>query len=217
MTQWLEKFSPDLIIYDLDGTLVNSLPDIIHAVNLMRSQLSLSSLESGYISSGIGKGRGSLMKKIMSDAPELIEQSTSLFEQCYQASNGVYSKVFPGVEPFLQKVRNKNIIQAVVTNKLTELAEILITNQGLGDYFSSISGVDTFKECKPHPMPLLEVMKSFKILPEKTIMIGDSINDVTAAKSAGVRSVGVTYGYNHGDSIASAKPDWIVDRLDELL
>ena len=214
---WLLTVSPSMIIYDLDGTLVDSLPDIVSVVNRVRTQLMLPTYDQQTITHWVGKGVSHLLVLAMADAPQRLEEATHIFYQCYEKISGCYSSVYAGVETFVRYAQLQGVLQAVVTNKPYRFAKHLLEVKGLNTYFSSVYGGDSFHERKPHPLPLLEAMKNESCLPEETIVIGDSVNDIQAARSAKVRSVGVTYGYNYGKSIQEAHPDWVVDDLRVLM
>lgn len=214
---WLSAESPSLIIYDLDGTLINSLPDIAWSVNRMREQLKLSIYDERTIAHWIGKGVSNLLNLAMSDVPHLLRDANVAFQQSYEKVSGRYSSVYSGVREFLKCAQSQGVRQAVVTNKPHRFAVHLLEEKGLLSYFSVVYGGDSLREKKPHPLPLLQVMKDLSGQPEGTIMMGDSINDIQAAKLAGIRSVGLTYGYNYGEPIHKANPDWVVDDLRALI
>ena len=214
---WLQQVSPSLIIYDLDGTLIDSLQDIASAVNQMRRLLKLSEYRETDIAMWIGKGQDHLLIQAMMDNPDLLDEGRYLYERIYSQINGRYSTVYPGVETFLQTAQSQNILQAVVTNKHQSFAEALLHKKTLHRYFTVIYGGDALPEKKPHPLPLLRVIRDCGVFPEQTVMIGDSIHDIRAAKSAAVRSVGLTCGYNHGQPVHLLSPDWTASCLNDLL
>ncbi|MGJ8521615.1 Phosphoglycolate phosphatase [Carnimonas sp. R-84981] len=215
-----------LVICDLDGTLVDSIPDLAAALD---SALS----DSGYSAAGLHKARGwvgngteMLVKRALADAHGIAEQQVNeselkqvleRFNRAYAQSPCCYSQLYPGVMRFLERLKQTHVTMALVTNKPCEFVDPVLKGTGIGDYFSLVLGGDSLPHKKPDPEPLLHVLKHFDIAAANALMVGDSRNDVRAGKAAQVATLAVSYGYNHGEPIAHSEPDWIVDALTEVL
>jgi phosphoglycolate phosphatase len=135
----------------------------------------------------------------------------------YAKHNGPDTRVFAGVYEFLAHCKSTNKKMACVTNKPEHLALQLVTHLGMDKYFSLTVGGDTFPQRKPDPTALLYCCEKFSVSTSRTLMIGDSHIDVESARSANIKVLCVSYGYNHGGPVSAAKPDWLVDDLREAI
>ena len=220
-------FTPELIMYDLDGTLVDSVPDLAISVDKMLTDLNLPVAGEEKTRLWVGNGIPSLVKRaladdFMGDQPNVVDQETfekayDRFKHHYAIEVGQHSHVYSGVREFLEAAHRKGIKQAVVTNKSELFTEKLLKLMKIDQYFELSLGGDSLDEKKPHPMPLLHAMKHFGTNTGNSLMIGDSSNDVKAARAAEVKVIGLPYGYNHGQPIETANPDRVVESLDKLL
>lgn len=207
------------IAFDLDGTLVDSLPDLIAAANAMRTELGLPPLQDARIRAHVGDGIASLVHRAITDerdgqAPhEQWEQGFRFFVQYYRAHLTVHTTVYPGVTTALGLLKALQLPLAVVTNKSERLAQPLLQELGLADDFALILGGDSLPEKKPSAMPLLHTCQAFHIQPAELLMIGDSANDVRAARAAGCPVALVRYGYADADSLQA---DLVLDSLEAL-
>lgn len=208
--------SYDAVLLDLDGTLVNSIPDLADATNAMRVELGLPQLPLDVIATYVGKGAENLVKRALSShidqAPDndLIAQGLCLFKQHYSIVNGAKSAVYEGVIEGLSHLREAGIKMAVVTNKPAEFTHPLMISCGLSGFFEHIVCGDTCAEKKPHPMPLLHACNLLQVAPSRAVMVGDSANDALAAQAASMTVLAVPYGYNEGRSVHEMKVDGIV-------
>jgi phosphoglycolate phosphatase len=146
----------------------------------------------------------------------LYELAWAHYQRHYVSINGRHSAVYPGVVEGLQVLRSHGLRLACLTNKPNAFARPLLALKGLDGYFEHAFGGDAFARKKPDPLPLIETCKALGSEPARTLMIGDSRNDAEAARAAGCPVVLVSYGYNHGEPAASAHPDAVIDRLDQL-
>ena len=218
---------PQLIMYDLDGTLVDSVPDLSISLDKMLTDLNLPEAGEENARLWVGNGIPSLVKRaltddFMGDQPGIVDDETfekayDRFKHHYDIEVGQHSALYPGVLAFLETVEAANIKQAVVTNKSELFTDKLLKLMGIDQFFQLSIGGDSLDEKKPHPMPLQHAMKHFGTDTENSIMIGDSSNDVKAAKAANVKVIGLPYGYNHGKPIESADPDLVVADLSLLI
>lgn len=218
---------PQLVIFDLDGTLVDSVPDLAAAVDRLRIRLGQPAAGEAKVRSWVGNGAAMLVKRALADSadpdkvaqtggPEL-EQARTLFDEFYQAENGRQARLYPGVNDVLEGLAGLGIPLAIVTNKPLPFTTPLLEQLGIGHWFRMIVGGECLPRRKPHPLPLLHVCERIGVQPAASLMVGDSRNDVEAARAAGMVSAALTYGYNHGEPVAACNPDWLLDDFRELL
>ncbi|ODA43283.1 Phosphoglycolate phosphatase [Thermodesulfovibrio sp. N1] len=206
----------ELIIFDLDGTLVDSCEDIKNALNYC---LKLRGLE-GFSQDEVRKMVGEGVKRLIEQAIEkrgakkdLLEELLNCFVSYYSNNIAVYTKPYPEVSDILDKLYD--IKKAVISNKLSFLTIKTLEKLNLLHYFDFVAGSDTFSQQKPSPVPILETMKKFNVSQENTLIVGDSNIDIETGKSAGIKTVAVTYGYRERELLKDA--DFIIDRFSDLL
>lgn len=214
-----------LVAFDLDGTLVDSIPDLAAAANAMRVELGLSELPREVVQGYVGDGVGVLVHRSLTASHDgvadehLWQQGLPIFMRHYAHHIAHATRPYPETEVALDLLKQLGLPLVVVTNKNELLATKLLKELNLVDYFSMVVGGDTLPEKKPSPAPLLHVAEVFGVAPEQMLMVGDSHNDFLAAKAAGCPCVGVSFGYGDVAQLSrdlATKPDWIVDRLVEL-
>ncbi|TDR73068.1 phosphoglycolate phosphatase [Paludibacterium purpuratum] len=207
------------IAFDLDGTLVDSLPDLIAAANAMRDHLGMPALQHARIREHVGDGIASLVHRAITDerdtlaAHEQWEQGFRFFVQYYRQHLTVHTTVYPGVTTALGLLKALQLPLAVVTNKSERLAQPLLQELGLADDFALIIGGDTLPEKKPSALPLTHTCQAFGVQPSELLMVGDSANDVLAARNAGCPVALMRYGYADADSLGA---DLALDTLESL-
>jgi len=192
---WGSEAPPSLVIFDLDGTLVDSLADLAASVNYMRVCFDLPMLTIEQVRNGIGKGARNLVERCLPEGDERIEAALKVFLEHNEKNLAVNSTLYPGISELLPALDGAGIAMTVVTNKNSRHSRLLLTTLGIDRYFRDIVGGDAVKNCKPSPDPLLEAIARCGATGATTVMIGDSINDFAAAASAGVRSIGCRFGY----------------------
>ena len=210
-----------LFLFDLDGTLVDSARDLYCAMNLTLTELGRPLVTEQQIRIWVGKGASQLCSCVIhhQDVDFDVQAHHHLlgrFLEIYQSNVCVDSVVYDGVLNFLETCQQKQKTLVCVTNKPYEPAVALLKALNLLDYFSLVLGGDSLTHRKPHPAPLLHAMNAFSQLPDKTIMIGDSRNDVEAARAAAIDCIVLSYGYNHGEDIQACQPQLVIDSLEEL-
>ncbi|WP_199873386.1 phosphoglycolate phosphatase [Ideonella sp. A 288] len=206
-------------IVDLDGTMVDTVGDFEVALNAMLADLGRPPIGRDFIERTVGKGSEHLIRSTLAQ----VDADASLYEPAwlryqfhYQAINGRYSTVFPGVPEGLQALVAAGLKLACLTNKPTAFARPLLVAKGLDRYFACVFGGDAFERKKPDPLPLLRTCEALGSLPARTLMIGDSRNDAQAAHAAGCPVVLVSYGYNHGEPVREVPALAWIDRIDDL-
>jgi phosphoglycolate phosphatase len=205
----------DLLMFDLDGTLADTGRDLADAVNHVRSHLNLEPLENQIIYGQVGRGvehllRSSVPQEFQSRFKELLDVFLNRYEDHLLDSTVLY----PHVKETLAYFRDKR--RAVVSNKLHRFAVSVLRGLSIEGSFDAILGGDTVAQRKPHPEPLIQMLRSFGIQPTRAVIVGDGGIDIEAGKGAGVWTCGVTYGLGKREELLEAKPDVVVNELREL-
>ena len=213
------RFTARAVLIDLDGTLVDSLPDIACAANAMRAQLGLSPLPGQHLATYVGKGIDVLVHRALTETMEdrapsdAFERGRASFNRHYACVNGNESRVYPGVRQGLDDLRGKAIPLACVTNKPRSFTLQLLKRTDLMAAFAAIVSGDDTQQKKPHGEPVLHACRLLGVAAMEATMIGDSENDVMSARAAGCRVIVVETGYNEGKSLADLDADAIVPTL----
>jgi len=197
-----------LVIFDLDGTLVDSQQDLASAVNFTRNHYGLKPLKVSEVASYLGSGINALVKSVLPSVSENeMPHATAMFKDFYSKHLADTTKEYNGVKKMLADL--KGFKKAVLSNKSENFSKDIIENLGLKEYFDEIYGGDSFDEKKPSPKPIREIMNFLSVKKENTVMVGDGVNDVLAGKTAGVRTIAVLYGYSSKEKIENLQPDFI--------
>ena len=211
-----------LVMFDLDGTLVDSVPDLAQAINTMLVQLQRQPVSEACVAQWVGNGAQVLVRRALAGGLEhaavdeaLAADALALFLAAY-ADNHHLTRVYPGVLECLQALKAQAMPMALITNKPEAFVAPLLTEVGLDGFFTWIIGGGATKP-KPDPAALFYVMQMAQVETTDAVFVGDSCNDIQAAKAAGVYSVGMRYGYNHGRPIELEEPDQVLDNLADLL
>ncbi|MFT7824112.1 MAG: phosphoglycolate phosphatase [Sulfurimonas sp.] len=214
----------ELILFDLDGTLIDSVPDLVVAVNHMLRSLEYPEYNEDMIRTWVGNGAQMLVKRALSGDvivdedldPVLFEDAFEHFMNYYGKHICVSTAAYPKVGETLRTLKKERYRLAIVTNKPYGFIAPILEALGLNGLFEFCVGGDSLPKRKPDPLPLMHVCEKLGVPVEKTIMVGDSKNDILAAQAAGMDSVGVTYGYNYGEGIDVYSPDAVIDQFSEL-
>lgn len=208
------------VLLDLDGTLLDSIPDLAHAANAMRVELGMVPLREDVIATFVGKGVDNLVRRTLAgsleaEAPEdaRYAEGRASFHRHYHLVNGDKARVYDGVIEGLKAMRAQGLKLAVVTNKPTEFTLPLLQRTGLAGFFDTVVCGDTCAAKKPEPDQVLHACATLGVTPAQSITIGDSINDALAARRAGTVVLAVPYGYNEGMDVRSLDVDGIVGTL----
>ena len=213
---------PELILIDLDGTLVDSVPDLARCVDQMMERLGRPAHGEAKVRDWVGNGverlvRRALVGQLDGEPDETdFERAYPIFLELYDRYNGERSRPYPGVEQGLAMLAKDGYRLGCITNKAARFTEPLLDALGLRDHFRICISGDTLAKKKPDPLPLLHAAEQLGIAPENALMLGDSVSDVKAARAAGFSVVCVSYGYNHGRDIREAHPDAVIDSFVEL-
>ncbi|MGB1062255.1 MAG: phosphoglycolate phosphatase, partial [Ketobacter sp.] len=212
---------PQLIAFDLDGTLVDSVPDIAVATDRMLAGIGRPAAGEEKVRGWVGNGAAQLVKRALADShePAQVAQVTQaefdpamgLFRQYYAEENGRLSRLYPGVAEVLQALYQLGLPLVVITNKPKVFADPLLRCLNIDSYFPLVLGGECLPRKKPDPMPLHTAASQLGASAHRSLMVGDSRNDVEAAKAAGWISAALTYGYNHGEPVANSEPHWLLD------
>jgi phosphoglycolate phosphatase len=217
--KWFEAW-PQLVCFDLDGTLVDSVPDIALAVDSFLVEQGQAPVGEDQVRQWVGQGAASLVKKAMSD----VGLDDALYEDCYRSFLLAYksnltqkTRLYANVLDLLKALKANHVPMALITNKPSAFVKPILDHFEISDYFSWILGADTLEEKKPSPLPLLFCAEAIEAQKDQCVMIGDSQTDSRAAISAGFKNVLVTYGYNQNVDLKSLEADLLIDDLVELL
>ncbi len=210
------------LLFDLDGTLVESFPDIAYAVNLMRNQMGMGDAREKDIRNWVGNGSPKLIERALTGdldgepESELLDRGLQMFLDYYAKNIWVNSEIYPGVVATLEQFLNDGFRMACVTNKPSRHTHALLSASGLSPYFTSVVAGDTLAQRKPDPAPLLCAAAELGLSTGQCIMVGDSVNDILAAQAATIPVLCLTYGYNQGLDLSSYHPNAMLDQFAEI-
>lgn len=208
----------DLLVFDLDGTLIDSSLDLALAVNATRAQAGLDPLSLDQVSSYVGNGAEMLIRRALGPGASDGEVTSGLlfFLRYYREHMLVHTQLYPGVREALEEWRSLGKAMAVLTNKPVVFSRDLVAGLGLGGFFARVYGGNSFETKKPDPYGLNQIMRELGAAPSRTLMVGDSSVDVVTARNAGTACAGVTFGLRPED-FKSYPPDLLVDDLRDLV
>ena len=213
---------PHMILIDLDGTLVDSVPDLAFCVDAMMARLGRPPHGEAKVRNWVGNGverlvRRALLGQLEGEPDEAdFQRAYPIFLELYRDNTSRRSQLFPGVRDGLDWLQAAGYRLGCVTNKAAQFTEPLLRDLGVRDSFEIVISGDTLPRSKPDPLPLLHAAAHFGAEPAEALMIGDSISDVKAARAAGFTIFCMSYGYNHGQDIRDYHPDAVLDSLTEV-
>jgi len=213
---------PKMILIDLDGTLIDSVPDLAFCVDAMMERLGRPPHGEAAVRNWVGNGVERLVRRALigqldgEPANEDYERAYPVFIELYRDNTSKRSVLYPGVREGLNYLKAKGYPLGCVTNKAAQFTEPLLEDLGIRHAFDIVISGDSLPRKKPDPMPLLYAAEHFGVRPAEALMVGDSVSDVKAARAAGFGIVCMTYGYNHGRDIREAAPDAVMDSMAEI-
>lgn len=210
------------VVFDLDGTLIDSVPDLAAALNVVMAQMKLPEVSPDLVLHWIGNGMEILVTRALNHhgaevSEETIQRGYQICAEAYSKISGRHSVFFPGVRMVLKSLKQAGYPLAIVTNKPSRFLPHIIEDFGLEGIFDLVLGGDCVPARKPDPSALLQVSEKWQLRPDELLMVGDSKNDIQAGKAAGTATLGLTYGYNYGEHIGLSQPDAVADTMPELL
>lgn len=213
------------IIFDLDGTLVDSVPDLAASINDMLMSLERETFSIDTIRTWVGNGAKTLVERALSGQqtisndldPQYCAQALAIFLEHYHRQACVNTYLYDGVKSSLQTLRDRGYTLHIVTNKPLEFVAPILKKLAIDSYFSMILGADSLAKKKPDPLPLIHIFQQQSIGVENCVMIGDSHNDILAANAAKMQSIALTYGYNYGEDITKHHPTIVCDAFSDIL
>lgn len=215
-------FTPELIMIDVDGTLVDSVPDLAYCIDETMKQIGLPVRGETAVRDWVGNGVIRLTERAVAndlDAPHdeaLFEKAMPIFNALYAENTSKRSMLYPGVREGVDYLKSTGIKIGCITNKAEQFTHPLLKDLGLWNDFEIVISGDTLAKKKPDPLPLLHGAKELGADPKNSLMLGDSTSDVKAARAAGFDIICMSYGYNHGADIRDSNPDVVIDSMAEL-
>ncbi len=217
MTNPLPPSATELLIFDLDGTLIDSRLDLAQSVNATRLHMGMPPLDNERVASYVGNGAPVLIRRALGEqATEAeLQEALEFFLEHYREHALDFTTVYPGVRESLARLHAAGTRLAVLTNKPVRISREILNGLGLGEYFFQVYGGNSFEFKKPNPVGVTALMAEAGVPPDGSMMVGDSSVDIRTAQNAGIRSCGVTYGLQP-ETLADPAPDLLVDRMEEL-
>jgi phosphoglycolate phosphatase len=213
---------PKMILIDVDGTLVDSVPDLAYCVDEMMKALGREPHGEAKVRDWVGNGVERLTRRALigqldgEPSDEDFAKGYPIFLDLYKDNTSKRSCLYPGVREGLDYMKSQGYLLGCVTNKDAQFTIPLLKGLGIYDEFGIVVSGDTLPVKKPDPQPLLHAATHFGVGAEDSLMLGDSKSDVTAARNAGFQIVCMSYGYNHGEDIRNYNPDAVIDSMVEL-
>jgi len=215
------RFSPRAVLFDLDGTLLDTIADLADAANLMLAELGRPARTQAEIHSFVGKGIPNLVWRCMTEGARAteaeVETAVAVFRRHYAVVNGASTTIYPGVLETLQTLRTRDLRLAVVTNKAEAFTLPLLERMEIAHYFDTVVSGDTLPVKKPDPATVRLACARLGVTPTQALMIGDSANDALAAQGAGMPVLLVTYGYSEGVPVDTIECDGLLSNAFQAL
>lgn len=211
---------PKAFIFDLDGTLVDSVPDLALALNLALQQCELKMVAEYQVREWVGNGSLKLISRALAfqkiESQSEITRLHSVFLGCYAQVLNQESVLYPDVKHLLDNIQQHNIPMAIVTNKPIQFVPDLLAAFEIDNYFSVLIGGDSLTNKKPHPMPLLHIAEQFKLDVTDMYMVGDSASDIQAANAAHMPCILLKQGYHQNVDLTQFNPLFFLDDIHQL-
>lgn len=213
---------PEMVLIDVDGTLVDSVPDLAWCVDAMMRELGMPERGEEQVRHWVGNGVERLVKRALvnqlNGEPDeaLYEKALPVFRVFYSENTSKRSSLYEGVKEALDFLKTTGVRIGCVTNKASQFTLPILEDLGVRDYFEVVICGDEVARKKPDPLPLIMAAEKLETAPQSSMMLGDSMSDVEAARAAGFQIVCMSYGYNHGEDIRDYHPDAVVDSMAEI-
>ncbi|WP_028870020.1 phosphoglycolate phosphatase [Psychromonas arctica] len=213
------------ILFDLDGTLIDSAPDLALAINHMLTSIGREPISATIIRSWVGNGASVLVQRGLSGQaqiaddldPDLLAKALAIFLEFYAQNLCIDTVTYPHVRSTLKILKAKDYQLAIVTNKPFDFIQPILDGLELNGLFELLIGGDTLEKRKPDPLPLHYSCEKLGVTVDQCVMIGDSKNDILAANAANMQSIGLSYGYNYGEDINEHNPDISFDDFADII
>lgn len=213
---------PAMVLIDVDGTLVDSVPDLAWCVDAMMREMGLPERGEERVRHWVGNGVERLVKRALLNEldgepdAETYAKALPIFQDLYSENTSKRSCLYEGVTEALDFLKTTGVRIGCVTNKASQFTLPILKDLGISDYFETVLCGDMVERKKPDPMPLLQVAQELGVNPAESLMLGDSMSDVKAARAAEFDIICMSYGYNHGEDIRDYNPDAVVDSMAEI-
>jgi phosphoglycolate phosphatase len=211
-----------LLIFDLDGTLIDSRLDLANSVNATRASMGMPALHNSTVYSYVGNGVAVLIRRSLGDAhegagatDEELQSAQEYFLSYYREHMLDCTTLYPGTTEALAQLASAGMKLAVLTNKPVRFSQAIVEGLGIAPYFQRVYGGNSFEQKKPHPMGIETLMSEYGTVRANTVMIGDSSVDVLTARNASVQAWGVTYGFQP-ETLVTEPPDWLGHSMAEV-
>lgn len=211
----MPKLPIDLIFFDLDGTLTDSIPPAISSIQKMLRDLGYPAKSVPQINRYVGFGEIPLITgSIGTEEPAKVTAAMRLYEKYYQEEGLIEVPLYPHVKETLEYYKTKTKI--IISNKKSSFINILLQNHRISSYFNEVLGGDNAPCLKPNPCAILELLNKYRVTKERALFIGDMTIDLETGQNAGIQTCGVTYGFDGKEKLAAANPDFLINDLLEL-
>ena len=213
----METAAYDLVIFDLDGTLIDSKLDLAHAVNATRAHMGVGPLDHEIIYSYVGNGAPVLIRRALGpDVSDLeVQRALEYFLAYYRDHKLDFTTLYPGVREALDELRGSGVQMAVLTNKPVNISKAILHGLEVAPYFFQGYGGNSFEQKKPHPAGVDALLAECGVDRERAVMVGDSSVDIRTARNASIAAVGCTWGFQP-ESLVTDPPDWLIEQMGEL-
>jgi phosphoglycolate phosphatase len=210
------KTPVDLIIFDFDGTLADSIPGAVAAIQSMLKTLNYPAKSVEEINSHVGFGEEPLVSgSIGSNDPQKVKEAMGVYFDRYQKEHINKIQLYPHVKETLEHFKDKKMV--ILSNKKQGFIKVILKNHGIDKYFSEVLGGDTAPCLKPDPCEVLNILSRHKVEKGRALFVGDMTVDIETGKNAGILTCGVTYGFDGRGKLEAAKPDMLIDKLLALI
>jgi phosphoglycolate phosphatase len=206
-----------LVIFDLDGTLIDSERDLVLSVNAARAHMGMGPLDHHLIASYVGNGAPVLIRRALGETAtqEEIDRALQYFLAYYREHMLDNTRLYPGVRESLERLDEAGVLMAVLTNKPVRFSEALVEGLGVAAHFRRVYGGNSFREKKPYPVGVQTLLEELSAAAGSTLMVGDSAVDIRTARNAGILSCGVTFGFQP-EGFIEWPPDYLADRMEQV-